>query len=86
MHVQKLNYQAENQSVYSDDVVLPHHVIYGVHALVYVLASTRISKLVYEIVAKFSEMSRQWPGSYSLKNPEFFCQNQIYQCSILNYL
>ena len=63
------SYQAEDQPVQSDDVVLPHHVVQDLDTLVELLAPGRRGELVHQEVCKRPHVGHQRPGPDPLQHP-----------------
>lgn len=66
---QKNPYQAEDETVQSDDVVLPHHVIQDLDALVQLLTARRRGKLVHQEIGKCPDVCDESSSADSLQNP-----------------
>lgn len=65
----KIPYQAEDETVQSDDVVLPHHVVQDLDALVELLTARRRGKLVHQEIGKRPHVRDESAGPDSLQNP-----------------
>lgn len=62
-------YQTEDEAIQSDDVVLPHHVVQDLDALVELLTSCRGGKLVHQEIGEGSNMCDQSTRPDTLQNP-----------------
>lgn len=64
-----MTYQAEDETVQSDDVVLPHHVVQNLNALVQLLTACRRGKLVHQEVSERPDVCDESTRADSLQNP-----------------
>lgn len=64
MHSKYLQSQTENKPLNSHDVVLPHHFVKHVNALVNVLAFARIGKFINQEVAECTQVAAQTSRTY----------------------
>jgi hypothetical protein len=65
MHYNYSQSQTENESLNSHDVILPHHFVKHVNALVNVLTFARIGKFINQEVAECTQVAAQTSGAYA---------------------
>lgn len=64
-----ITHQAEDETVQSDDVVLPHHVIQDLNALVQLLTTCRRGKLVHQEIGKRPHVCDESASPDPFQNP-----------------
>ena len=64
------SHQTQDESVQGDDVVLPHHVVEDLDALVELLAPRRRGELVHQEVRERAHVGHQRAGPDPLQHPE----------------